>query len=87
MRALKWSFLKIKMKEWVSVNEVGIYLSLTKTKMVYVSLSYVVQEFFDEFLDYKVRYVFNYSAKCFIDLDLTFKQNHIVHSDILIYGR
>ena len=45
------------MKEWVSVNEVGIYLSLTKTKMVYVSLSYVVQEFFDEFLDYKVRYV------------------------------
>lgn len=55
--------------------------------MVYVSLSYVVQEFFDEFLDYKVRYVFNYSAKCFIDLDLTFKQNHIAHSDILIYGR
>lgn len=51
MRALKWSFLKIKMKEWVSVNEVGIYLSLTKTKMVCVSLSYVVQEFFDEFLD------------------------------------
>ena len=64
------------------MNEVGIYLSLTKTKMVYVSLSYVVQEFFDEFLDYKVRYVFN-----FIDLDLTFKQNHIAHSDILIYGR
>lgn len=69
------------------MNEVGIYLSLTKTKMVYVSLSYVVQEFFDEFLDYKVRYVFNYSAKSFIDLDLTFKQNHIAHSDILIYGR
>ena len=69
------------------MNEVGIYLSLTKTKMVYVSLSYVVQEFFDEFLDYKVRYVFNYSAKFFIDLDLTFKQNHIAHSDILIYGR
>lgn len=69
------------------MNEIGVYLSLTHTRMVYISLSYVVQDFFDELLEYKVRYVFNYTAKCFIDLNLTFKQNRVANGDILIYGR
>lgn len=42
MNILIVSFLKIKMKGWVFVNEVGIYLSLD-LRMVYVSQLYVVK--------------------------------------------
>ena len=70
----------------VSVNEVGIYLSLTKDRMAYVSLSYIVNEFFKEFFNQNVLYVFNISANYFLDVDKTFKENHVAHGDILIYG-
>lgn len=48
MNILIVSFLKIKMKGWVFVNEVGIYLSLD-LRMVYVSQLYVVKMFLNEF--------------------------------------
>ena len=86
MNILIVSFLKIKMKGLVFVNEVGIYLSLD-LRMVYVSQLYGVQDFFDEFLEYEVRYVFNVTVMCFLDLNKTFKENHIAHCDMLIYGR
>ena len=86
MRALRWSFLKIKMKEWVSVNEVGIYLSLD-LRMVYVSQLYVVKMFLNEFLGYEIQYVFNVTGNYFLDLNKTFQENQIAYGDILIYGR
>lgn len=58
MNILIVSFLKIKMKGWVFVNEVGIYLSLD-LRMVYVSQLYVVKMFLNEFLGYEIQYVFN----------------------------
>lgn len=70
----------------VSVNEVGIYLSLTKDRMAYVSLSYIVNDFFKEFFNQNVLYVFNISANYFLDVDKTFKENHVAHGDVLIYG-
>ena len=86
MRALRWSFLKIKMKEWVSVNEVGIYLSLD-LRMVYVSQLYIVKMFLNEFLGYEIQYVFNVTGNYFLDLNKTFQENQIAYGDILIYGR
>ena len=86
MRALRWSFLKIKMKGLVFVNEVGIYLSFD-LRMVYVSQLYVVKMFLNEFLGYEVLYVFNVTGNYFLDLNKTFQENQIVNSDILIYGR
>ncbi len=68
------------------MNEIGIYLSFDR-KMIFVSESYRVQDFFDEFLEYEVRYVFNVTVMCFFDLNKTFKENHIAHCDMLIYGR
>lgn len=67
------------------MNEIGIYLSFDR-KMIFVSESYRVQDFFDEFLEYEVRYVFNVTVMCFLDLNKTFKENHIAHCDMLIYG-
>ena len=58
MNILIVSFLKIKMKGLVFVNEVGIYLSLD-LRMVYVSQLYVVKMFLNEFLGYEIQYVFN----------------------------
>ena len=72
MKALIVYFLKIKMKGLEFMNEIGIYR---------------VQDFFDEFLEYEVRYVFNVTVMCFLDLNKTFKENHIAHCDMLIYGR
>ena len=57
MNILIVSFLKIKMKGLVFVNEVGIYLSLD-LRMVYVSQLYVVKMFLNEFLGYEIQYVF-----------------------------
>ena len=51
MNILIVSFLKIKMKGLVFVNEVGIYLSLD-LRMVYISQLYVVKMFLNEFLGY-----------------------------------
>lgn len=82
----KLFILKIKKKDVESVNEVGIYLSLKKERMAYVSLSYRVSDFFKEFLNQDVLYVFNESANCFLDVDRTFKENHVAHGDVLIYG-
>lgn len=86
MNILIVSFLKIKMKGWVFVNEVGIYLSLD-LRMVYVSQLYVVKMFLNEFLGYEIQYVFNVTGNYFLDLNKTFQENQIVYGDILIYGR
>ena len=73
MKALIVYFLKIKMKGLEFMNEIGIYLSFDR-KMIFVSESYRVQDFFDEFLEYEVRYVFNVTVMCFLDLNKTFKE-------------
>lgn len=86
MNILIVSFLKIKMKGLVFVNEIGIYLSFD-LRMVYVSQLYVVKMFLNEFLGYEVLYVFNVTGNYFLDLNKTFQENQIVNSDILIYGR
>lgn len=86
MNILIVSFLKIKMKGLVFVNEVGIYLSLD-LRMVYVSQLYVVKMFLNEFLGYEIQYVFNVTGNYFFDLNKTFQENQIAYGDILIYGR
>ena len=86
MNILIVSFLKIKMKGLVFVNEVGIYLSLD-LRMVYVSQLYVVKMFLNEFLGYEIQYVFNVTGNYFLDLNKTFQENQISYGDILIYGR
>lgn len=65
MNILIVSFLKIKMKGLVFVNEVGIYLSLD-LRMVYVSQLYVVKIFLNEFLGYEIQYVFNVTGNYFL---------------------
>ena len=77
MNILIVSFLKIKMKGLVFVNEVGIYLSQL----------YVVKMFLNEFLGYEIQYVFNVTGNYFLDLNKTFQENQIAYGDILIYGR
>lgn len=69
MNTLIVSFLKIKMKGLVFVNEVGIYLSLD-LRMVYVSQLYVVKMFLNEFLGYEIQYVFNVTGNYFLDLNI-----------------
>lgn len=69
MNILIVSFLKIKMKGLVFVNEVGIYLSLD-LRMVYVSQLYVVKMFLNEFLGYEIQYVFNVTGNYFLDLNM-----------------
>ena len=86
MNILIVSFLKIKMKGLVFVNEVGIYLSLD-LRMVYVSQLYVVKMFLNEFLGYEIQYVFNVTGYYFLDLNKTYQENQIAYGDILIYGR
>lgn len=86
MNILIVSFLKIKMKGLVFVNEIGIYLSLD-LRMVYVSRLYVVKMFLNEFLGYEIQYVFNVTGNYFLDLNKTFQENQIAYGDILIYGR
>lgn len=86
MNILIVSFLKIKMKGLVFVNEVGIYLSLD-LRMVYVSQLYVVKMFLNEFLGYEIQYVFIVTGNYFLDLNKTFQENQIAYGDILIYGR
>lgn len=86
MNILIVSFLKIKMKGLVFVDEVGIYLSLD-LRMVYVSQLYVVKMFLNEFLGYEIQYVFNVTGNYFLDLNKTFQENQIAYGDILIYGR
>ena len=86
MNILIVSFLKLKMKGLVFVNEVGIYLSLD-LRMVYVSQLYVVKMFLNEFLGYEIQYVFNVTGNYFLDLNKTFQENQIAYGDILIYGR
>lgn len=86
MNILIVSFLKIKMKGLVFVNEVGIYLSLD-LRMVYISQLYVVKMFLNEFLGYEIQYVFNVRGNYFLDLNKTFQENQIAYGDILIYGR
>ena len=86
MNILIVSFLKIKMKGLIFVNEVGIYLSLD-LRMVYVSQLYVVKMFLNEFLGYEIQYVFNVTGNYFLDLNKTFQENQIAYGDILIYGR
>lgn len=86
MNILIVSFLKIKMKGLVFLNEVGIYLSLD-LRMVYVSQLYVVKMFLNEFLGYEIQYVFNVTGNYFLDLNKTFQENQIAYGDILIYGR
>ena len=86
MNILIVSFLKIKMKGLVFVNEVGIYLSLD-LRMVYVSQLYVVKMFLNEFLGYEIQYVFNVTGNYFLDLNKTFQENQIAYGDILIYVR
>lgn len=66
MNILIVSFLKIKMKGLVFVNEVGIYLSLD-LRMVYVSQLYVVKMFLNEFLGYEIQYVFNVTGNYFLE--------------------
>lgn len=83
MNILIVSFLKIKMKGLVFVNEVGIYLSLD-LRMVYVSQLYVVKMFLNEFLGYEIQYVFNVTGNYFLDLNKTFQENQIAYGDILI---
>lgn len=86
MNILIVSFLKIKMKGLVFVNEVGIYLSLD-LRMVYVSQLYIVKMFLNEFLGYEIQYVFNVTGNYFLDLNKTFQENQIAYGDILIYVR
>lgn len=86
MNILIVSFLKIKMKGLVFVNEVGIYLSLD-LRMVNVSQLYIVKMFLNEFLGYEIQYVFNVTGNYFLDLNKTFQENQIAYGDILIYGR
>lgn len=86
MNILIVSFLKIKIKGLVFVNEVGIYLSLD-LRMVYVSQLYIVKMFLNEFLGYEIQYVFNVTGNYFLDLNKTFQENQIAYGDILIYGR
>lgn len=86
MNILIVSFLKIKMKGLLFVNEVGIYLSLD-LRMVYVSQLYIVKMFLNEFLGYEIQYVFNVTGNYFLDLNKTFQENQIAYGDILIYGR
>lgn len=86
MNILIVSFLKIKMKGLVFVNEVGIYLSLD-LRMVYVSQLYIVKMFLNEYLGYEIQYVFNVTGNYFLDLNKTFQENQIAYGDILIYGR
>ena len=86
MNILIVSFLKIKMKGLVFVNEIGIYLSLD-LRMVYVSQLYVVKMFLNEFLGYEIQYVFNVTGNYFLALNKTFQENQIAYGDILIYGR
>ena len=86
MNTLIVSFLKIKMKGLVFVNQVGIYLTLD-LRMVYVSQLYVVKMFLNEFLGYEIQYVFNVTGNYFLDLNKTFQENQIAYGDILIYGR
>ena len=86
MNILIVSFLKIKMKGLVFVNEVGIYLSLD-LRMVYVSQLYVVKMFLNEFLGYEIQYMFNVTGNYFLDLNKTFQENQIAYGDTLIYGR
>ena len=86
MNILIVSFLKIKLKGLVFVNEVGIYLSLD-LRMVYVSQLYVVKMFLNEFLGYEIQYVFNVTGNYFLDLNKTFQENQIAYGEILIYGR
>lgn len=86
MNILIVSFLKIKMKGLVFVNEVGIYLSLD-LRMVYVSQLYIVKMFLNEFLGYEIQYVFNVTGNYFLDLNKTFQENQIAYGDILIYRR
>lgn len=74
MNILIVSFLKIKMKGLVFVNEVGIYLSLD-LRMVYVSQLYIVKMFLNEFLGYEIQYVFNVTGNYFLDLNKTFQEN------------
>ena len=76
MNILIVSFLKIKMKGLVFVNEVGIYLSLD-LRMVYVSQLYVVKMFLNEFLGYEIQYVFNVTGNYFLDLNKTFQSNRL----------
>ena len=83
MNILIVSFLKIKMKGLVFVNEVGIYLSLD-LRMVYVSQLYIVKMFLNEFLGYEIQYVFNVTGNYFLDLNKTFQENQIAYGDILI---
>ena len=77
MNILIVSFLKIKMKGLVFVNEVGIYLSLD-LRMVYVSQLYVVKMFLNEFVGYEIQYVFNVTGNYFLDLD-TFNKTGYRH--------
>ena len=77
MNILIVSFLKIKMKGLVFVNEVGIYLSLD-LRMVYVSQLYVVKMFLNEFLGYEIQYVFNVTGNYFLDL-VTFNKTGYRH--------
>ena len=77
MNILIVSFLKIKMKGLVFVNEVGIYLSLD-LRMVYVSQLYVVKMFLNEFLGYEIQYVFNVTGNYFLDFD-TFNKTGYRH--------
>ena len=77
MNILIVSFLKIKMKGLVFVNEVGIYLSLD-LRMVYVSQLYVVKMFLNEFLGYEIQYVFNVTGNYFLDL-VTFNKRGYRH--------
>ena len=86
MNILIVSFLKIKMKGVVFVNEGGIYLSID-LRMGYVSQFYVVKMFLNEFLGYEIQYVFNVTGNYFLDLNKTFQENQIAYGDILIYGR
>ena len=76
MNILIVSFLKIKMKGLVFVNEVGIYLSLD-LRMVYVSQLYIVKMFLNEFLGYEIQYVFNVTGNYFLDL-----KSHLIKWDI-----
>ena len=82
MNILIVSFLKIKMKGLVFVNEVGIYLSLD-LRMVYVSQLYVVKMFLNEFLGYEIQYVFNVTGNYFLDLNKTFQENQIAYGGYL----
>ena len=82
MNILIVSFLKIKMKGLVFVNEVGIYLSLD-LRMVYVSQLYIVKMFLNEFLGYEIQYVFNVTGNYFLDLNKTLKNKADSYNDLI----